>query len=83
MQGFERTFSDPLRKNLPSLPRSIQEHLGRKLRTAYYQTSDKPVYVGDPALPPELDPHLRHLERRERIHEKGIEAVEKALKKGL
>jgi hypothetical protein len=63
----------------PILPKPVQEHLGRKLRAAYYETSDRPAYVGDPAIPPELDTHVRRLEQRERIHVKGIEAVEEAL----
>jgi hypothetical protein len=63
----------------PSLPKPVQEHLGQKLRAAYYETSDRPAYLGDPAIPPELDAHVRRLEQRERVHVKGIEAVEEAL----
>jgi hypothetical protein len=63
----------------PTLPRPIQEHLGQKLRAAYYETGDRPAYLGDPAIPPELDTHVRKLEQRDRIHVKGIEAVEEAL----
>lgn len=63
----------------PILPKRVQEHLGQKLRAQYYETSDRPAYVGDPAIPPELDTHVRRLEQRERIHVKGIEAVEEAL----
>jgi hypothetical protein len=63
----------------PILPMSVQEHLGQKLRAAYYETSDRPAYLGDPAIPPELDAHVRRLEQRERVHVKGIEAVEEAL----
>jgi hypothetical protein len=66
-------------KSSPSLPRPIQEHLGRKLRAIYYEEGEKPVYLGDPVLPPELDSHLQRLEQRERIHNKGVEAVEEAL----
>src|SRR3954463_8548603 len=55
----------------PTLPKPVQEHLGRKLRAAYYETGDRPAYVGDPAIPPELDTHVRKLEQRERIHVKG------------
>ncbi|MBM6592911.1 hypothetical protein [Microvirga pudoricolor] len=63
----------------PTLPRPVQEHLGQKLRAAYYEAGDRPAYLGDPAIPPELDTHVRKLEQRDRIHVKGIEAVEEAL----
>jgi hypothetical protein len=63
----------------PILPRPIQEHLGQKLRAAYYEAGDKPAFLGDPALPPELDPHVRELKQRDLIHNKGVQAVEQAL----
>jgi hypothetical protein len=73
------------RSNVPPLPRSVQEHLGQKLRADYYERGDKPKYVGDPALPLEFDPYLYRLEQKERasrfmrIREHGTTAVARAL----
>lgn len=67
------------------LPRSVQDHLARQLRAAYVETLDKPAYVGDPALPPQFDDHLRRLavnerqRRRERASRQGLAAVAAAL----
>jgi hypothetical protein len=71
--------------NVPPLPRSVQEHLGQKLRADYYERGDKPKYLGDPALPIEFDPYLYRLEQKERasrimrIREHGATAVAAAL----
>jgi hypothetical protein len=71
--------------NTPSLPTSIQDHLGRLLRAEYYERSDKPRYLGDPALPLEFDPYLHELEQKERavrtrrIRELGTNAIAAAL----
>ena len=69
------------------LPRPIQEHLGRQLRTSYNaETEEKPAYLGDPALPLEFELLLQRLEvsERQRIrkmaHDQGLEAVERALR---
>ena len=73
------------RSNVPPLPRSVQEHLGQKLRADYYERGDKPKYLGDPALPIEFDPYLYRLEQKERatrimrIREHGASAVAAAL----
>ncbi len=73
------------RSNVPPLPRSVQEHLGQTLRADYYERSDKPRYLGDPALPLEFDPYLYRLEQKERalrivrIRENGAKAVADAL----
>ena len=63
------------------LPRPVQEHLARQLRAEYHRTQDKPAFLGDPAVPVAFDEPLRRLEEteRERIHERGVEAVEAAL----
>ena len=61
------------------LDRSTQEHLGQRLRAALNETAPKPAYLGDPALPPEFEHQLLRLEGRIEVHEKGIEAVRKAL----
>ena len=71
--------------NTPSLPADIQDHLGRMLRAEYYERSDKPRFLGDPALPLEFDPYLQRLDQKERdlrssmIGEKGRHAVAAAL----
>ncbi len=71
--------------NVPPLPRSVQEHLGQKLRADYYERGDKPKYLGDTALPIEFDPYLYRLEQKERasrimrIREYGATAVAAAL----
>jgi len=73
------------RSNAPSLPVSIQDHLGRMLRAEYYERGDKPRFLGDSALPLEFDPYLQRLDQRERelrasmIGEKGRHAVAAAL----
>jgi hypothetical protein len=70
---------------VPPLPRSVQEHLGQKLRADYYERGDKPKYLGDTALPIEFDPYLYRLEQKERasrimrIREYGATAVAAAL----
>jgi hypothetical protein len=61
------------------LDKDVQEHLGQHLRAAYYEASERPAYLGDPAVPAEFDPHVRKLEQRDRIHNRGVEAVEEAL----
>jgi hypothetical protein len=69
----------------PALGRSLQEHLAQQLRTTYHVMTDKPTFLGDAAVPPQFEEHLRRLEAkdRERHHDKvrqrGIEAVENAL----
>ena len=68
-----------------SLPRTLQEHLAQKLRSAYHELSDKPTFLGDPTLPVEFEYHLARLEAVERnrllekIRNQGLEAVKSAL----
>jgi hypothetical protein len=88
---FDNIADDPesfvasTRRNAPLLPHSVQEHLGRMLRADYYERSEKPRYLGDPALPLEFDPYLYRLEQRDRtvrvkrIREQGTQAVAAAL----
>ena len=63
----------------PGLAPPLQEHLGRQLRTAYHAMAEKPAYLGDPAIPPEFDRYVQRLEARERIRNRGVEAVKAAL----
>ena len=72
------------------LPRPIQEHLGRELRTTYNaQAPEKPAYLGDPVLPLAFELLLQRLEASERqriremAHNQGIDAVERALRELL
>ena len=61
------------------LDRTVQDHLGQKLRAAYAEAEDKPAYLGDPALPPEFEDKVLAIEKSEEVHEKGVEAVKDAL----
>src|SRR5262245_16551658 len=61
------------------LDKAVQDLLGQKLRAAYAETEERPAYLGDPALPPELEDKLLELEKAEEVHEKGVEAVKDAL----
>jgi hypothetical protein len=63
----------------PELDKSIQEHLGQKLRAAYNEVAEKPAYLGDPVLPLEIEEQLLELETRVRAHRTGTEAVREAL----
>lgn len=63
----------------PSLDQPIQEHLGQKLRAAYNEVAEKPAFLGDPTLPPEIEDQLLELETRIRAHQQGTEAVREAL----
>jgi hypothetical protein len=73
------------RSNTPSLPASIQNHLGQMLRAEYYERGDKPRFLGDPAIPLEFDPYLQRLDQKERtlrasmVGEQGRKAVAAAL----
>ena len=64
------------------LERTIQEQLGRELRALYNSMADKPAYLGDPALPAELQMKLLQLSRRVAVSNKGAEAVASALESG-
>ena len=61
------------------LPRDIQEHLGRQLRSALRDPSEKPAYLGDPGTPSQFDRLISRMESGERIHERAVQAVGKAL----
>lgn len=65
----------------PVLPRPVQEHLARQLRAEYHRTEEKPAFLGDPVVPPAFDEHLHRMEakEREKIGERGLQAVEAAL----
>jgi hypothetical protein len=68
-----------------SLPRTLQEHLAQKLRSAYHELAEKPAFLGDPAIPVEFEYHLARLEaveknrHIEKVRNQGIEAVKSAL----
>ncbi len=68
-----------------ALPRPLQEHLAQQLRSTYQTASEKPSFLGDPAIPVEFEHHLQRLEevetgrRREKVHTQAVEAVKNAL----
>ena len=61
------------------LTRPLQEHLGQQLRTTYQVMEEKPAFLGDTNVPPELEAPLQRLETREKIRHQGLEAVRTAL----
>jgi hypothetical protein len=68
-----------------SLPRPLQEHLARELRSTYHATEEKPAFLGDPAIPVEFEYQLQRLEavekvrHTEKVHNQAVEAVKTAL----
>jgi hypothetical protein len=65
------------------LPKTIQEHLGRQLRSTYNAEADRPAFLGDPAIPPQFERLIRRIEIGEKVHEFGVEAVRQALQPDL
>lgn len=61
------------------LPRDVQEHLGRRLRTALQVEEAKPAFLGESTLPPQFERIVRRLEAGERGQRQGYEAVKQAL----
>lgn len=65
------------------LPKPVQEHLGRELRTTYHTEEAKPAFLGDTGVPPEFEPYIERIQaqerRQERAHQRGVEAVRAAL----
>jgi hypothetical protein len=62
-----------------ALPEDVREHLGRALRSRYAAGTERPQYLGDPALPEAFTEPVRRLEGRLKAHEEGTEAVRDAL----
>lgn len=70
------------------LERPIQEHLGKQLRSTYNVLTEKPAFLGDPAVPSQFDGLIQKLEARDRqrteaIHDRAVAAVEGALQEAL
>lgn len=61
------------------LPRDIQEHLGRRLRTELHIEAEKPSFLGESNVPPQLESLVRKLEASENEEHQGYEAVKRAL----
>ena len=67
------------------LPRPLQEHLARELRSTYHATEEKPAFLGDTAIPVEFEYQLQRLEavekvrHTEKVHNQAVEAVKTAL----
>lgn len=70
------------RGGLP-LPREVQEHLGRKLRTELRVDEGQPQFLGDTALPPKFDNLIRQIEAGEQGQRQGFDAVRNALVAGM
>jgi hypothetical protein len=72
-------------ERVSSLPRPLQEHLARELRSTYHATEEKPAFLGDPAIPVEFEYQLQRLEavekvrHTEKVHNQAVEAVKTAL----
>jgi hypothetical protein len=68
-----------------ALPRPLQEHLARELRSTYHATEKKPAFLGDMAIPVEFEYQLQRLEavekvrHTEKVHNQAVEAVKSAL----
>jgi hypothetical protein len=62
-----------------ALPRDVQEHLGRRLRTALRVEDEKPAFLGETNVPPQFEPLVRKLEASERGERQGYEAVKRAI----
>jgi hypothetical protein len=61
------------------LPRPIQEHLGRRLRTELHVEAEKPSFLGESSVPPQFESLVRKLEAGEGGQRQGYEAVRRAL----
>lgn len=70
---------DPTRRDGAALPRDVQEHLGRRLRTELHIEAEKPAFLGELAVPPQFEPLVRQLEASERGERQGYEAVKRAI----
>lgn len=62
-----------------ALPRDVQEHLGRRLRTELRVETGKPTFLGETSVPPQFEPLVRRLEAGERGERQGYEAVKRAI----
>lgn len=62
-----------------ALPRDIQEHIGRRLRTELHVAEAKPTFLGETTVPAQFEPLVRKLESGERRQRQGYEAVKAAL----
>ena len=71
-----------------ALDEPVREHLGKQLRSTYHVMTEKPSFLGDPAIPPQFDSLIHKLEKRDReradaIHGRAVAAVEGALEAAL
>lgn len=88
----ETTEADKIAADGPGAPSAldepVREHLGKQLRSTYHVMTEKPSFLGDPAIPPQFDTLIHKLEKRDReradeIHERAVAAVEGALEAAL
>jgi hypothetical protein len=66
------------------LPPPVQEHLGKELRAAYQQATEKPAFLGDTSLPTAIEEKVEQLAERDaltraRARRVATEAVRTAL----
>jgi hypothetical protein len=80
-EGAGGTAGQPSSPGTP-LPKNVQEHLGRQLRSTYNAKAERPTFLGDPAVPPQFERLIRRIEVSEKVREIGVEAVRQALKPG-
>jgi hypothetical protein len=80
-EGAGGTTGQPSSAAAP-LPKNVQEHLGRQLRSTYNAKAERPTFLGDPAVPPQFERLIRRIEVSEKVREIGVEAVRQALKPG-
>jgi hypothetical protein len=84
-QASGEAAPDDASERASSLPRPLQEHLARELRSTYHATEEKPAFLGDPAIPVEFEYQLQRLEavekvrHTEKVHNQAVEAVKSAL----
>lgn len=71
--------TDQPKRGEAALPRDVQEHLGRRLRTALRLEEERPAFLGETNVPPQFEPLVRRLEAGERGERQGYEAVKRAL----
>ncbi|MDB5592913.1 hypothetical protein [Enterovirga sp.] len=62
-----------------TLPRDVQEHLGRRLRTQLRVEEAPPTFLGETSVPAQFEPLVRRLEAGERGERQGYEAVRRAI----
>ena len=79
MHDDDKTPDAEASRDGAALPRAIQEHLGRRLRTELHIEAEKPSFLGEPSLPPQFETLVRKIEAGENGERQGYEAVKRAI----